>query len=161
MVSNASEDLFISKLQSLLSTHHKNVGVAQSHGAYINNLKINNSDSLYSATESLLLNASIDAMIVFIDSLHDIAFQGLPFDRYDILFFLEVPQATNDAEVYLLHSLLNAADNSKIINEETSEYLTNLNIIDDKSMFLTRSEIFCHGSIFLAGTEELDKLDAS
>ena len=55
----------------------------------MNNHLINQSSSAYAAAEMLLLNDQLDVLIYCIYCWDDIADQGLPFDEYDHLYYLD------------------------------------------------------------------------
>jgi len=139
--SNSSDDLFIFKLHSLLAQNYQNIGIARDNCAYINTQKINQTSSLYSAAESLLLNTKLDALIFCINSLDDVEMQGLPFDNYDGLFFLDTPLAENDAGKDLVNTVFKACGGIKLINENLLNYFAQFDIAHESCVILPKSKM--------------------
>lgn len=157
--SHSSDDLFISQLHLFLAEQHQNIGIARGNCAYINSEKINHATSLYNAAESLLLNTNVDALIYCINHLGDIEIQGLPFDSYDCLFFLEAPLLNNDItknlEACLINTLFKASHGMKVVNENTSDYLAQFDIGNKSIVVSPKNEILRSvGNYFLETKKE-------
>ena len=88
---------FSEHLQSILSQHYRQVGKALGNKVVINGETILRVQSLFEAGQFLLLQKDLDVMVFCIHHQDDIVRQGLPFDRYDTLFFFRAPLANEDS----------------------------------------------------------------
>lgn len=143
--SNAQDDLFTFKLHATLSRQYENIGIARDNSVYINKQKISQGISLYNAGESLLLNTNVDALIFCVNQLDDIEAQGMPFDRYDYLFFLDAPSAATDAvkkmEACLINGLFQSSHRKRYVDENMQDYLAQFGIEHKSNVVLSRHKM--------------------
>jgi cyanophycin synthetase len=135
---------FIQDLKFILLKHCINIGVAKDNTAYINNKKIVCSQSLFDSGLSLLMNTDLDALIYCITYWDEIDRQGLPFDRYDTLLFLDAPLVRQDRvseSDYLMNSLIKACYGDKIIRESSLAYIMKYQTLYGYKMILVLSEV--------------------
>lgn len=143
--SDSTEDLFIHKLSALLAKQYQHIGIVKNNSAYLNGEMLSQNTSLYNAAEGLLFNKNSDVLIYCINAWDEINHQGLPFDRYDNLFFLEYPNCeSEDAKLLknnLMATLFNACSGYQLINESTVDYLSQFNCGHEARVILPKDKI--------------------
>lgn len=143
--SHSIEDLFIHKLHTLLSVHHNKIGIVRGNNAYLNDEIISSLSTSYAAGTSLLLNNEVEALIYCINSWEDVYAHGLPFDQYDVLFYLDVfpvnSDITKQLEKNLLHTIFFACRYISFINESTLNYLQPHACLNKTNITLNRNQL--------------------
>lgn len=143
--SNSTEDLFIHKLNSLFSSHYQKIGIVKDSNAYLNDEVITQANTAYEAGAALLLNNEIEVLIYSINSWDDIYAQGLPFDQYDILFYLDNFSTDTDVirqlEKNLLHTIFSTCRSIQFINETILEYSQLPACLDKTQIILSKNKL--------------------
>jgi len=120
-------EILIHKMLGILSQQYQNIGVAKNRSAYLNGNQIQQSTSLFHATNVLLSHPELDALIYCIHDVKEIEFQGLPFDQYDCLLMLNQSHFSNDDSRKSMKMLLQACRGQQITfnNNEIPDDLEN------------------------------------
>lgn len=119
--SDDPEDALVQKVHSHLSRRYQNIGWASNSQAYINKKRVHTASSLYQAGQTLLINQTVDAMIYSIRTMDEIKHEGLPFDQFNCLVFLGMPQSLNpqncDEQSDIARTLFLACQGDSLVND--------------------------------------------
>ncbi len=143
--SDKAEGTMILKLHSYLSRRYKKIGWASNSTAYINKKRMHTASSLYQAAQTLLINQTVDAMIYSIQKMDDIKHEGLPFDQFNCLIFLGMPQSLNhqncDEQCDIVQTLFSACQGDRLVNDPSFYDLINRDAPLAPPQLLTGEEI--------------------
>ena len=120
-----------------------------------------NTPSSYHAAKSLVLNNIVDMIIYQINSFEDIDNQGLPFDQYDFLFFLDSPLLQKDIlsnhETVLFNTLFKACQRDRLIAGSALAGLQKIESVHQYEMILAAPKSMENYPDFINAISYLDE----
>ena len=120
-----SNEAFVQDIKADVLKAYQVIGVASNKKAFMNDVLVSNADSLFDAGRALLFMEEVQAIIFCVNHLHEID-QGLPFDHYDLLFFLDEPLASSpllQRENDLIDTLFKGCARQSFVLESGLNYL--------------------------------------
>lgn len=145
--SNAS---FVQHIKADLGRNHQVIGVANNKKVFMNDTLVSTPNSLFDAGKALLLMEGIQAIIFCVNHLHEIE-QGLPFDHYDVLFFLDEPLASSpmlQREEDLIDTLFKGCTKQSVVLESGLNYLETFSQVIPANMTLVLNDVPEHDSVY-------------
>lgn len=132
IVGNVIDETLIEKINRELAVTCQRIGKVGGGKAYLNDEMIYHADSSFNACRSLLMNSQVDGLIYVLNDWKEMD-EGLPFDRYDRLYFVDMPEKLSEFAIgrTMIQTLLSACEGERVLSEAVRNDLIAWRIVEN------------------------------
>ena len=163
LVGYYAHEEFFQQFKTEIQKAYTIIGVARNKKALINESLISDAGSLFDAGKALLLMEEVQAIIYCVNHMHELD-QGLPFDHYQSLFFLDVPLASSplaQKESDLIDTLFKACTGQSFVLESGLNYLATFNLVIPPNLILALQKTANKNNAYPSFIDQLLYFDVS